>query len=360
MFVEQRIGDTLRIAKRAIEVGAPCKRPHAYRMDVDYSGNCSSSVPIAITGRDRPFPGREGRIVHYAWDNYHQARRLKYRRKRRASTARAFFLNLEVRCRRCDNCMRARARRFRERALSEIVASRRSWYGTLTFRSSERYKIQCAAYRQSPNFDQLDEKARFACLHRAASHEVTKWLKRVREQSKAQIRYLLVSEAHKDGFPHFHFLMHEGVDSTPLLYKHVAKQWKAGFSKVNLVVSSTSTVDDKGRCAWYVTKYLTKYAAARVRCSVRYGKYALKPEEGSPSVVEKALEKDNQTKTNNGFNPQRMGDKGADNMDSNGTISDGLSSNCTVWIDGLSGTTLPKRRAPGLSNERAPPNKPSE
>lgn len=100
--------------------------------------------------------------------------------------------------------------------------------------------------------------------HDEITKELTLWLKRVRKQSAASIRYLLVCEAHKSGLPHYHILVHQ-VGEVPVLKKHL-EDWPHGFTQWKLVNDLTST-------SGYVTKYLLKEARARLRASVRYGRY---------------------------------------------------------------------------------------
>jgi hypothetical protein len=93
--------------------------------------------------------------------------------------------------------------------------------------------------------------------------EITKFLKRLRKESGARLRYMCVAEEHADGDPHWHVLLHEV--SGDVRKRSIQAQWKLGFSAAKLVDTSS------GRAAAYPCKYLSKSIAARVRASIRYG-----------------------------------------------------------------------------------------
>lgn len=177
-------------------------------------------------------------------------------------------LNLHTRCRRCDKCRQARSSEWSFRATQETALSQRTWFATLTLSPAAHARALAEARvredRQGVDFDSLPRNEQFALLHRAISVEITKYLKRVRFESKANIRYLFVAEAHKSGLPHYHALVHERPGSPPVLYKTLQDQWHLGFSQFKLAKDP--------RAAAYLCKYLSKDAAARVRASVGYGK----------------------------------------------------------------------------------------
>jgi hypothetical protein len=112
------------------------------------------------------------------------------------------------------------------------------------------------------DFDALDENDRYRQLHSEISKEITRFIKRVRKSSRAEIRVLCVAEAHKDGFPHYHILIHQMGD-VPVLHRTLKTGWSWGFNQYKLV--------EDGRAASYVTKYLSKDVLARVRASLGYG-----------------------------------------------------------------------------------------
>ena len=93
--------------------------------------------------------------------------------------------------------------------------------------------------------------------------EVTRYLKRVRKESGARVRYLLVAERHKSGQPHLHIMVHEADQERPVRYATLANQWKLGFVHFKLAQDT--------KTAAYVCKYISKALLARVRASLRYG-----------------------------------------------------------------------------------------
>lgn len=176
---------------------------------------------------------------------------------------------LSVRCRKCENCLKHRKRLWAARAIDEVNASNRTWFGTLTVNPAERFRCQLLAEqwllsRGHGAWSKQEPDNKFKALVKVLGAEITKWLKRVRKASGAPLRYLLVSEAHKDGFPHFHLLIHE--QALPVTERTLRRQWRLGFSQFVLVDREAP------KAAGYVCKYLTKDALTRVRGSVRYGR----------------------------------------------------------------------------------------
>lgn len=103
--------------------------------------------------------------------------------------------------------------------------------------------------------------------HLGIGPEITKYLKRVRKQSKCSFRYLLVMEAHKSGLPHYHMFLHETPSGGEVPKRILKYQWHLGFTDFKLV-------DDAHRRADYICKYLAKSNLARVRASKGYGSNA--------------------------------------------------------------------------------------
>jgi len=89
----------------------------------------------------------------------------------------------------------------------------------------------------------------------------TDYMKRVRKQSGAPLRYLLAVEEHKDGFPHLHALVHEW--GTEVGKRALQGTWLYGHSHVKLADLAA---------AKYVCKYVTKSPVARLRASLHYGR----------------------------------------------------------------------------------------
>lgn len=115
-------------------------------------------------------------------------------------------------------------------------------------------------------FDSLADEDKFRERVATINAEITKYLKRVRKQCSAKLRFLVVAEAHKEemeGLPHFHLLVHETSADAPITKRALQGQWKLGFTSFKLAK------DQRG--ASYPCKYLTKSMLARVRGSKHYG-----------------------------------------------------------------------------------------
>lgn len=161
------------------------------------------------------------------------------------------FLYLDTPCRKCHRCLKNRQRLWSSRARTELKSSSRTWLGTLTINPHQRFIFSLQAGSRD--------------YHRSAriiGAEVTKFLKKLRK-AKHRFRYVLVMEAHKDGYPHVHLLLHEVGPQIPK--RELQKHWKHGFSNWKLA-------DKDARAAHYVTKYLAKDMRTRVRASQRYGR----------------------------------------------------------------------------------------
>lgn len=173
--------------------------------------------------------------------------------------------HLYVRCRRCSACLRQRGRVWIARASAETYAARRTWFGTLTLHPDRATEARYAADRalQDAISDRGDTSNQFLEMVKYVQPEITRFLKRVRKNTDARIRYLLVTERHKSGVPHWHCLIHEYAGSAPKRALHTA--WRYGFSQFKLV-------DIEGtRSARYVCKYIAKEAITRIRASRYYG-----------------------------------------------------------------------------------------
>lgn len=175
-------------------------------------------------------------------------------------------------CRACPTCLKRHARLWAGRAASECEASSRTWFGTLTLRPDVHVWIDTLCATRKGDFWNLPQGKKFAAQSEVLSREITLYLKRVRKQSGAALRYLLVTEIHDGpstsdfmrGRPHVHLLLHEGPG--PQVPKALLEsQWRHGFTKFRLVNSSR-------HAAWYVSKYVSKASEARTRASLGYGK----------------------------------------------------------------------------------------
>lgn len=184
------------------------------------------------------------------------------------------FIDMEVRCRRCTECLKHRRRHWARLAENEIATSARTWFVTLTLTPDQQTKAYYSACLRlaasGVDFDQLSPENQFSERVAEIGPEITLWLKRVRKESGAKLRYLLVVEAHKSGLPHFHLLVHEANALQPVRARCLMGQWRLGFSHAKLVAQ-----DGNRRYAHYVTKYLTKSFLSRARASQHYGRAEL-------------------------------------------------------------------------------------
>lgn len=185
-------------------------------------------------------------------------------------------IELHVRCRKCEACLKAKSAFWKLRAMQEIGKADRTWFITLTWQPEDRVRADYAAdlaLRKAgisrPTPDQV-----FKARLKALAPVVTLWLQRIRKGLRTEgevsvsFRYLLVWEEHKDGFPHAHVLLHEEAGQT-VTKRRVQREWKSGFSSCRLVVSQSP--DDIHKSAAYVCKYIAKSMLSRVRSSLRYG-----------------------------------------------------------------------------------------
>lgn len=232
-------GEVLTLVKVALASGGRQVSRTLFEWDV--SNGCEKPVVMEFTGRP-PAPDGE-KYVHVLPGVKHTIK-----------------LEMWVACRKCDRCMRRRRRLWTMRAASEISQAQRTWFVTLTLRPGQRYLCETVARKRDIRYDAREQdeqdRARFAVI----VEEIQRFLKRIRKNSKAKLRYICVQELHKSGEPHYHMLIHE-VSGT--LTKNVLQSaWTWGFSQAKLA---------DPRTAIYVCKYLTKGRGARVRASIGYG-----------------------------------------------------------------------------------------
>jgi len=153
-------------------------------------------------------------------------------------------ITLALRCRACDNCLKAKKNRWFHRCKRECERASRNWFVTLTLGRTMR---------------QLEDKQ---ILVEFQKH-VTKFFKRIRKNSKCKFRYLAIYELHKDGTPHAHIIIHDTTGL--LLHRHIASEWRIGFEKTKLVDNKIQ------KTVSYVVKYLLKNPVTRIRSSLNYG-----------------------------------------------------------------------------------------
>ena len=255
----------MHLAAKALASGGQQVSPTTVEWDL--SRGCASPRRVACyarpAGRRYMLPGRRWSPEGGVMPGEFQERFITVER----GTKGPLEVELQVQCRRCDRCRRGRAALWRSRARAEISTAARTWFGTLTLAPASQYEYLARARqsvaRQGLDFDALplDEQFRLRC--NAINEELTKYIKRLRKNSGAQLRVLLVAEYHKSGDPHYHILIHEVDPDRQVSYRQLSGAWRLGFVKFNLVTDAAA--------AGYICKYLSKNLAARVRASQGYG-----------------------------------------------------------------------------------------
>lgn len=168
---------------------------------------------------------------------------------------------MHVRCRKCAACRAEAASMWLARAKVEHARCLRTWFGTWTLSPQTLTEWQSEAVFEVGHMKtdrEVVDELRRVCLVRA-QRELTLMLKNMRNEGHS-IRYLLVTEFHKSGVPHFHALLH---CRSAVTYRQLAVYWKHGFTRFKLV--------DDERALGYVSKYVRKFNEGRVRSSLRYG-----------------------------------------------------------------------------------------
>lgn len=174
---------------------------------------------------------------------------------------------IDIRCKRCLGCLRVRQWVWISRAAHEQAFAQRTWFATLTFRPRERAQVMAhASAADRANYDPQQR------LVKASGSHVTKFMKRLRKKGFS-VRYVFIPELHRDGFPHWHGLVHDLRGD--LLWKDLAAEWTSGFSVFKLVQDA--------KAIKYVTKYLAKETHGRVRASQHYGTPPPRPQISQPS-----------------------------------------------------------------------------
>lgn len=260
--------DLGRIVRRALRNGG--ERISQMRFRWDISGDCSNghstlmyAAPSARTRQVIDLSAIWPDAKPFVWSDVPANARGHITVDSR-STETPIELELVTRCRKCLACRQHRARLWRRRAYAEILHATRTWFGTLTLSPEAQYRFLMLARKNfGEGFDELSADRQFGLRCRAIGPEITKYLKRVRKQSGAGLRYMLVAEAHKSGLPHFHILVHERNVDEPVRHSCLTGQWALGFSHYKLV--------EDPKAGGYVAKYLSKSVLARVRASQRYG-----------------------------------------------------------------------------------------
>lgn len=241
--------DWMRLAADAVAAGATVTTPG--RVDWDISGHCQNPQKVRLFGKvPATHKGMRGNIPKGV-------------------------LVIMAKCRRCERCLKERSWMWADKARLETEQSERTWFVTLTFKPEQRLVMESVLRldysERGEDFDRLNEDERFLAFSAASGDRVQRYVKRLRKGSPdwaekpIRLRYLAVSEAHKDGFPHWHMLIHEYPEER-LQWRRLSREWTAlGFAKFNLC-------GEEAVEARYVCKYLAKSMLARVRASNGYGK----------------------------------------------------------------------------------------
>lgn len=230
------------LSLRALDKGGRIVRPGTIEWNA--AGRCEKPVRVELRGVQHDLYGRV------------EARELQHPTR---------YLDMEVPCRRCANCLWRKAMHWMHRSSNEIEVSPRTWLVTLTFNATIRARIRMGAIQAvgGKAWEQLSREQRSTKLADQANKYVTLWMKRVRKNTGPGVRYVSVIELHKDGTPHGHLLVHEARENQ-VLHRHLTDEWTYGFSNAKLV-------EDGPVAARYVAKYLAKSPITRVRASVGYG-----------------------------------------------------------------------------------------
>lgn len=247
------------LAQQALLAGAALKSPAHVSWHV--AGNCSAPVDVERFVRpSAPLDKRHQRTIAVG-----------------PGTKRPIWVSMQTRCRKCASCRKAKRKMWTARAIAETRASQRTWFGTITLSpQSQQHVLNVArakAHSGRCDFERLAPEVQLTRKIRVIGAEVTKALKRLRKNTGARLRYLLVVELHKSGQPHLHMLVHEQPGSAPVRHKQLKEMWNMGFSDWRL-----ADVMD-ARAVAYTCKYLAKseVQSARVRASLRYGDLGRKP-----------------------------------------------------------------------------------
>lgn len=250
-------------ARNALAKGGKMRRPGL--MEWDASGRCENPVRITLYG------------INHSHNKKHWY--LGYQANERSSDYPTRYLDIDAPCRKCRTCLRRRQQHWRLRMQTEIktteMTTQRTWFGTLTLNPHNRALVQsaCDVRIGHQAWAELSPDEKYRQLAGECGKLITLWLKRVRANNSVKLRYCLVGEAHADGFPHFHILVHE--TGKPVTYRGLSTPWTYGFSNFKLVTSPSM--------AGYVAKYLAKDARTRVRASAGYGLDRQPPPQGKAS-----------------------------------------------------------------------------
>lgn len=247
------------------------------QFDMDIAGGCQSPKIVELFGRPTQWSHPDLQEVPKAYRKVLLAAKVGFEPTQvkgfqwSKGDNHPLWLHFTIRCRRCEWCLRQRAKLWANKAQDEIARASRTWFCTFTLSPDEHFRVESLARvadaENGEVFEARDEQSQFRARCDVLSPEITRYVKRVRKESGAPLRYLFVTEKHKTGLPHFHALFHEVNPAMPLRKAVLKGQWKLGFSRFKLVETPSA--------AWYLCKYLSKEQATRVRSSLKYGKFDL-------------------------------------------------------------------------------------
>jgi hypothetical protein len=183
------------------------------------------------------------------------------------------FLTIFGRCRKCAACAAYKKGLWITRAIAEAEATRgRIWFVTLTSGPEHRnyvdFQAKAKAFRDRKDFEKLDGQGKFKYRAQVMRGEVSAYLKRVRKgvgpERQPKIRFLCVTEPHKDFIAHAHLLVYERDEGevTERLLRH---RWRPrGICEAKLARTNKETIA-------YVAKYLGKDLSGTIHASQRFG-----------------------------------------------------------------------------------------
>lgn len=188
-------------------------------------------------------------------------------------------LDQMVPCRKCAACRRAKSFHWAKRCVGEWLQSHRTWFGTLTFNAAERFRVRSFLRQQfadrGQEFDALPSGEQFEAMANELWPRVMAFIKRLRkrrvDRPAIALRYFASIEPHRDGFPHFHILLHEDREYRGFGERQLRAEWRDAQEGVKLGHAEFTLVRTAER-ARYAAKYVGKLDLGRVRASQRYGK----------------------------------------------------------------------------------------
>jgi len=171
--------------------------------------------------------------------------------------------DMNVRCRKCESCTKAKAKHWSARCRFELDTSFRTWFLTLTWPEDDHIRRAWAHDLDMQN------PADFQYMAQLCLKDVTKMFKRMRKAGR-RFRYMQVVEQHKNGFPHVHMLLHECSIKT--FSRRDLGSSHGKMSRFWPHISNATLVRSEKQAPWYVLGYLHKTPQTRMRASLGYGK----------------------------------------------------------------------------------------